>query len=578
MEGLQGILAKEKLAWVKDNKLYYDGAEISGVTLTDGEKKLISMGANIIVYPDQILYNTVTMECSRVIISDMANVTTDTDRDKSLIFLFRLGSGAQKFSSLPDGYPINDSGADISGSYTYKEGNFASATKNIKGKDVTVYYVYQNGAFVPVTTNHLCAMFPVDEVEVELSAYKNGVKFYLGTEKEYSLTCEGQADKSSSIHRLLFDWGKEVSIEDVYGMFENIHTSITSIFPTEYLLIHIDDLIMSYPGQPILDGIFENGNRLWGYRCGENLKGEFVNEIYASELGSPIAWNTFEGIASDSYAVSVGSDGPFTGATYYSGNLFFFKENCIHKIMGSKPASYQLVTLTCNGIEEGSERSLVHLGDSLYYKGIDGIYCFDGSLPYRISDVFGERQYKNAVGGALAERLYMEMESEDGERVLFVYDTLKKLWYKEEAVGAKRFISAYGNLLYETEKGLGVIVGDSIDEVLENLFGDTLTREEKVRWFGEFGDFGLGDPDAKYFSKLQLRMTVDEGARVSVEIMTDSDGSWETVAVIPAQNKRSVCLPIVTPRCDHFRLKLSGEGGFKLWTMVKEIESTNEVR
>ena len=112
---------------------------------------------------------------------------------------------------------------------------------------------------------------------------------------------------------------------------------------------------------------------------------------------------------------------------------------------------------------------------------------------------------------------------------------------------------------------------------LAELFGN-IEIEKNIKWFGEFGDFGLSDPDAKYVSKLQLRVTVADGARVTVEVMTDSSGSWVTAAVYSAQNKGSVCLPVVTPRCDHFRLRLSGEGEFKLWSMVKEIESTNEVR
>ena len=37
-----------------------------------------------------------------------------------------------------------------------------------------------------------------------------------------------------------------------------------------------------YRTAPNMDYIIENGNRLWGCRYGENLKGEFVNEIYAS--------------------------------------------------------------------------------------------------------------------------------------------------------------------------------------------------------------------------------------------------------------------------------------------------------
>lgn len=58
---------------------------------------------------------------------------------------------------------------------------------------------------------------------------------------------------------------------------------------------------------PDLDFVTEQGNRVWGCSREEN-------SIYACALGDPTNWYSYRGIASDSYAVSVGSDGAFTGA------------------------------------------------------------------------------------------------------------------------------------------------------------------------------------------------------------------------------------------------------------------------
>ena len=60
---------------------------------------------------------------------------------------------------------------------------------------------------------------------------------------------------------------------------------------------------------PPLDFAVEHGNRVWGCRFGKNEKGEFVNEIYASALGDPTVWDRFNGISTDSYAVSLGCPG-----------------------------------------------------------------------------------------------------------------------------------------------------------------------------------------------------------------------------------------------------------------------------
>ena len=53
-----GLLGKEKLAYVDNGTLYYNGEPTALTGLTAGEKKLVSMGAYICVFPDKKYYNT----------------------------------------------------------------------------------------------------------------------------------------------------------------------------------------------------------------------------------------------------------------------------------------------------------------------------------------------------------------------------------------------------------------------------------------------------------------------------------------------------------------------------------------
>ena len=69
---------------------------------------------------------------------------------------------------------------------------------------------------------------------------------------------------------------------------------------------------------PDFDFVTEQGNRVWGCSRKENT-------IYACALGDPTNWYSYRGIASDSYAVSVGSDGAFTGAASCMGYVLFFR-------------------------------------------------------------------------------------------------------------------------------------------------------------------------------------------------------------------------------------------------------------
>lgn len=629
--GLQGALIKDKIAYCAEGKLFYDGKEVEGVFLSEGEKQLVSMGAKLIVFPDMIEYNTISGEAVRIY-SEMKD--GDVPCHWYMADWQALGiTEARRYTVLPDGEPyhkyddeyfylydedgnpiyekewivdtdengdplLDEDGNEIyievetdvhasewvftpvEGMYAYEMREMSYEYENADGetatggREIAVFYQYREGRFVPVETDRVMFYMDVGEKPV----IGNTVRVYRGMEEEL------EAEVVEVLLEREYHGQYKYGLPDRKGKGQSlsfvndpvyIRLKMPTVYDTETLVSGVYS--PEYPQRPIMDGIMENGNRLWGWRHGYNLSGDFVNEIYSTELGTAGNWATFEGIASDSYGVTLGSDGDFTGAIYFSGSLYFFKENCYHRIMGFKPSQYQVVMVNCFGVEKGSERSLVAAGDAIYYKGVDGIYCYDGAVPYRISDELGAIRYKNAVAGTMGERIFFEMEDSAGEKKVFVYDTLKKLWHVETPFSATAFLPAHGNLVAVLGDGLALVDGENVDEAFTQAYPD-IAMEQDFEWFGEFSDFGLSDPDAKYVSKLVLRMTVDEGARVAVRIMCDSDGSWRTAAVVSAKNKKSWCLPVVTPRCDHFRIRLEGRGGFRLWTLTREMESTNEVR
>ena len=64
---------------------------------------------------------------------------------------------------------------------------------------------------------------------------------------------------------------------------------------------------------PDLDWLCVNENRVWGCKA---------KTIYASKLGDMKNWNVFDGLASDSYAVDVLSEGDLTGCVSFINELF----------------------------------------------------------------------------------------------------------------------------------------------------------------------------------------------------------------------------------------------------------------
>ena len=131
---------------------------------------------------------------------------------------------------------------------------------------------------------------------------------------------------------------------------------------------------------PEMDFVVEAQNRLWGCRYGES-DGRLVNELYASALGDPTAWHRFSGLSTASWAASVGSEGPFTGAAVLHGQPVFFKENCVHRIYPSALGAHRVTEQRIAGVAPGCGGSLVPFEGGLSYVSRAGVVRWAGGTP-----------------------------------------------------------------------------------------------------------------------------------------------------------------------------------------------------
>lgn len=314
------------------------------------------------------------------------------------------------------------------------------------------------------------------------------------------------------------------------------------------------------------DYIIESNNRLWACRYGTDYKGDFVNEIYASAFGSFKAFYKFDGTDADSYVMSLGAGGAFTGAVNLGGHPIFFKENSCHIIYGSTPSSYQLSTELGTWVAQESYKSIAIDGDILYFHGRDGIYAYDGASKQMISGPLGAERYKAAVGGCVEGKYYISMKDSKGEYSLFVFDKSNGLWYKEDRSKAL-FFAPYGGDLYMV----------SVDNQIIALNGSQGVLEDDVEWSAETGRIGFVSPDSSYIGKLQIKMTLPIGSSLRIYIQYDSDGYWEFKGAIEGRNAVSFPVPIMPRRCDHFSIKLSGTGDCKVYSITKTYEHGGEI-
>jgi len=314
---------------------------------------------------------------------------------------------------------------------------------------------------------------------------------------------------------------------------------------------------------PELRFLCENENRLWG--CDDNT-------IYACKLGDPFNWDVNEGLATDSYTVDTGSAGSFTGCISYLGYPIFFKEDHIYKVYGSIPSNYEVMGSATLGVAAGSHRSLAVAGEILFYLSRAGIMAYSGGIPQPVGAAFGTVRYKDARAGSDGLKYYVSM-TDDKQHRLFVYDVQRRQWHVEDESCAVGFVRKDGCLYMVNSAGEIWIIGSAQDAPKE------VTAEGSVEWMAEFGDFTEEDPNKKGVSKIQIRLELDAGATAQVEMRLDSDGDWLQVGGrLQADVKRSVYLPIIPRRADHYRLRLSGTGGCRVYSIVRETYGGSEYK
>ena len=161
----------------------------------------------------------------------------------------------------------------------------------------------------------------------------------------------------------------------------------------------------------------------------------------------PANFHVYAGIASDSYAATVGTAGDFTGAAAVNDTVVFFQEGGVTKVLGTKPANYQITFTPTSGAMRGSEKSLCLVDGTLFYLSPSGVCAYDGALAEKVSYKLDGWRLKNGVAGAADGRYLLSCQDEDGGAHLLVYDVASGLWHREDGLRAHSFANA-GNVLY----------------------------------------------------------------------------------------------------------------------------------
>lgn len=511
-----GLCATDRLCFVDGVKFYYNGFYYGDVE--DSEKTLVPMGAKIAIFPDKKLFDTTTFSFTDM---EQKNVSSGT-------VSVTLAKG--------DGTPYGE----------YTEGDTAPENPE-NGQlwldtsgDAPVMKTWSEaqGLWVAETTTY---------VLVSATGLGQGLKALDG------VTVSGLEEAGLNGDWILTDAGPD------YILF----TGILQKALTQAGEVRVERTC------PEMDFVVERDNRLWGCSSADH-------EIYCCKLGDPTNWRAYQGVATDSYAVTVGTPGPFTGAAVSGSAVIFFKENCLHRVYGTQPSNFTVYVDNLRGVQQGCHKSAVRVNEYLYYKSVFDVCVYADSEVAGISAALGTESYKNAVAGVCGSRLYLSMEDQEGAWQLLVYDTAAGVWTREDGTHALGFASCltetfmlradgelYALLPGEYNKDFFMVGSDYTVHAQEET-------DQDVPWELRTGEILRELPDHKYIGKIQLYLELDPGARAEVALRRDG-GAWEKVQELSGGDQRRCTLPIYPRRCDRMEIRLTGVGHARLVNWSKYV-------
>ena len=555
-----GILGKDALCLIDDGKVYFGSTDTGLRVSTDPTmqpKQLVSMGAYLCIWPDKKYLNTVNLTDY----GDMAASFATLAAAETTVQMCRL-----------DGTDYASLGLTIAVSPIAPEdpANGALWIDNSSSPHVLNQYSEASGTWAQVATTYL-----------KIGATGIGADF-----AEYDTVHLGgfaAAGTAASLPENTIEQLRMLDGDMIVFARDTNYIVVAGILDHSVTLTGI---ISAAREVPDLDYITESNNRIWGCKYGM-VNGAVVNEIYASKLGDFKNWHSFMGLSTDSYTVSVGTDGKFTGACTLRGVPMFFKEGCVHKVSGSMPSNYSMSTTVLRGVEEGSERSMVITGETLYYKGRTEIMAYDGTLPQAISTPLGPeiKTMHNARAGAFGNKYWICLEDADGFFRLYVWDTLRGVWHRMEDMQLEYF-AAQDDSLYAVRVYQGLDGAPEIYELqdLNGIDGDPADPPDAL---AIMGPFGYEMEDQKYLGRMNLRLQLGVESGVEVYLQYNGPGDtwlqdggdnpdpttiWYKVAQIDGPEDghepvKTVMLPILVARCDHFRIGFQFYGRVKLISM-----------
>jgi len=519
----QGLAAKDALCFVSGGTLYINQAPTELTGLMAGEKQLVSMGAYILIFPDKLYYNTAAP-------SDYGSLEACLNLSGSVEYCM-----------------CDSEGVELTDILSQEPAEPQNGQLWLSGGEL-LEYSGQSAMWVRHETVYTRLTLPTMGELPRLFRQYDGVEI------------SGAELSDLNGNKIIYALGGSDSERDylvLVGLCEQR-------FTVEDSSLRIERKV------PDMDFVCQCQNRLWGCRYGNDGERN-VNEIYCSALGDFRNFRQYLGLSTDSWAGSLGSDGPFTGAVSYLDSPCFFKADRIHRVSISPIGAHRVSETVCRGVQKGSHKSLCVVGESLYYKAENEVCVWQGGFPVSVSAALGERHYSEARAGAVGGCYYISMRDDEGGWHLFVYDTRLRLWQREDGLKALCFATKDSELwcIDEEHSELNRLVIASGEAAWQSA--------SPVEWTAQTGIQDFETANRKYLSRLSLNIGMAAGSSIALYLRYDSEGDWHKAGELELKARGTALLPLRPRRCHHFELKIEGRGDATLYSITGMYEEGSDV-
>ena len=291
-------------------------------------------------------------------------------------------------------------------------------------------------------------------------------------------------------------------------------------------------------------------NRVWAGR-------DDGGAIYATSLASGEDYWDFQGLASDSVEIEIGSQDSFVGFKAYSDSLLCFKRNSITVLYGDTPDNFS-IGKEIKGTGCIDIRSCEIIDGVLYFLGSDGFYSYSGGWPQLISNDLNTR-YISCISFSFEGKYYAEGLREDGEKEIAVYDTRRGMWLLEEAQGIRG--------VYYKDSDVYIVTENAVKRRKASKEYEACDDE----WYFESMDLYEGIFEKKGISELFIRARLSQGAEMTV-LTRDEDGELTEHKTFTGNGRlETYRVPVRFSKKEAYRYRIEGKGPAVIYEVARTV-------